>query len=114
MITLYHNPKCSKSRETLAILQEYGAEVEIIEYLKTPLDVETITRLIQESGISISQALRTEVSEYQEFIADKTLSDEQIINLMAQYPRLLNRPFASGKKGTQFCRPPELVKNLLD
>lgn len=113
MITLYHNPNCSKSRETLAILQENGANVQIIEYLKDPLDAETIQRLIRESGISVQQALRTDVAEYTDLIENRNLSDEQIIALMAQHPKLLNRPFASGSKGTRFCRPPELVKALL-
>lgn len=113
MITLYHNPACSKSRETLAILQENGANVQIIEYLTQPLDEATIRRLISESGISVQQALRTDVAEYAELIANRDLSDDQIIELITQHPRLLNRPFASGRKGTKFCRPPELVKTLL-
>lgn len=113
MITLYHNPQCSKSRETLAILQEHNVAVEIIEYLKTPLDFTTIRRLIRESGIDIQQALRTETDEYKTLIKNKALSDDEIIALIEQYPKLLNRPFASGEKGTKFCRPPELVKELL-
>lgn len=113
MITLYHNPKCSKSRETLAILQQHGIEVEIIEYLKAPLDQTTIARLIHDSGITLEQALRTETDEYKTLIKDKNLSQEQIIALIAAHPKLLNRPFASGRKGTKFCRPPELVKELL-
>lgn len=113
MITLYHNPKCSKSRETLAILQENNVSVEIVEYLKTPLTVATIRQLIQDSGIEIEQALRTETDEYKNLIAGQALSNEQIFELIAEHPRLLNRPFASGVKGTKFCRPPELVKELL-
>lgn len=113
MITLYHNPKCSKSRETLAILRENGVEPTIVEYLKTPLSAELIATLIAESGISVQQALRTEVDAYAEWIADKNLSDAEIIALMAQHPTLLNRPFATGEKGTKFCRPPELVKELI-
>ncbi|MDO4697599.1 MAG: arsenate reductase (glutaredoxin) [Pasteurellaceae bacterium] len=113
MITLYHNPKCSKSRETLAILQENGVNVEIVEYLKTPLSAELITQLIDESGITIEQALRTDVDEYSQFIADKSLSKAEIIERMAAHPRLLNRPFARGREKTRFCRPPELVKELL-
>ncbi|MBF0785362.1 arsenate reductase family protein [Muribacter muris] len=113
MITLYHNPKCSKSRETLAILQAGDVEVQIVEYLKTPLTAQTIERLIRESGISVQQAMRTDVAAYQQFIAEKTLSDTQLITLMATYPELLNRPFASGEKGTRFCRPPALVNELL-
>ncbi|MGX3020705.1 arsenate reductase (glutaredoxin) [Ursidibacter sp. B-7004-1] len=112
-ITLYHNPKCSKSRETLALIQQAGIEPIIVEYLKTPLSQETIQRLIQESGILLQDALRTDVDEYTQHIVGKNLSDDAIIQLMAQYPRLLNRPFVSGEKGTKFCRPPELVKSLL-
>ena len=113
MITLYHNPKCSKSRETLAIIREAGIEPKIIEYLVTPLSAELIQRLIKESGISLSQAMRTDVPAYAEYIEGKTLSEQQIIHLMAEHPTLLNRPFASGEKGTKFCRPPELVRELL-
>lgn len=113
MITLYHNPNCSKSRETLAILQASGAEIQIIDYLTSPLDGNTIRRLIADSGIDMTQAIRHDVAEYAELIEGKALTDEEIITLMVRYPRLLNRPFASGEKGTKFCRPPELVKELL-
>lgn len=113
MITLYHHPKCSKSRDTLAILQKAGVEIEIVEYLKTPLTVQTIERLIRESGITVHQAMRTDVAAYQQYVAEKNLSNEQLIALMAKHPELLNRPFASGQKGTKFCRPPELVSELL-
>ena len=112
-ITLYHNPKCSKSRETLAILQENGVKVNIVEYLKNPLTADEIQFLIQASGVSLSSAMRQDVPEYAELIQGKQLNDKEIIALMAKYPRLLNRPFASGEKGVKFCRPPELVKELL-
>lgn len=112
-ITLYHNPKCSKSRETLAILRQAGVEPIIIEYLKTPLDEATIWQLIHESGVTLQQAIRTDVEPYQQFIEGKQLTDAEIIKLIAQHPSLLNRPFASGQKGTKFCRPPERVKELL-
>ena len=113
MITLYHNPKCSKSRETLAIIREAGIEPEIVEYLVTPLSAELIQQLISESGISIAQAIRTDVPAYKDYVEGKNLSDQEIISLIATHPTLLNRPFASGSKGTKFCRPPELVKELL-
>lgn len=111
-ITLYHNPKCSKSRETLAILREAGIEPQIIEYLNTPLSVDEISQLIHGSGISLQQALRTDVDAYTQFIAGRNLSEHEIIVLMAQHPTLLNRPFARSEKGIRFCRPPELVKTL--
>lgn len=114
-ITLYHNPNCSKSRETLAIIQERlpKSDITIIEYLTTPLSVNEITRLISESGISVQQALRTDVPAYAQFVENQTLSEVEMIALMATYPSLLNRPFASGEKGSRFCRPPELVKEIL-
>lgn len=112
-ITLYHNPKCSKSRETLDIIRASGIEPMIIEYLKTPLSAEQIADLIQKSGISVQQALRTDVEAYTQQVFGKTLSDEELIQLMAENPSLLNRPFASGSKGIRFCRPPELVKEIL-
>lgn len=114
-ITLYHNPNCSKSRETLAIIQTFAptCELTIIDYLNTPLSRAEIARLIQESGISVHQALRTDVPAYGQFIENQPLSDDDIIRLMATHPSLLNRPFASGEKGTRFCRPPELVKEIL-
>ncbi|QLB21033.1 arsenate reductase (glutaredoxin) [Vespertiliibacter pulmonis] len=113
IVTLYHNPKCSKSRETLEIIQALGIEPIIVEYLKTPLSAEQIAVLICESGISVQQALRTDVEVYTQQVAGKTLSDEELIQLMAENPSLLNRPFASSSQGTRFCRPPELVKEIL-
>ncbi len=110
-ITIYHNPKCSKSRETLAIIREAGIEPNIIEYLKSPLNVEQITQLITESGLSVRDAIRTDVDAYQQITLE--MSDNDIFALIAQYPNLLNRPFVSGQKGTKLCRPPELVNTLL-
>ncbi|WP_373818963.1 arsenate reductase (glutaredoxin) [Glaesserella sp.] len=111
MLTIYHNPKCSKSRETLALIREAGVEPEIVEYLKHPLSVEVIEKLIDESGLSVREAIRTDVEAYQQITAE--MSDTEIIGLITQYPHLLNRPFVSGQKGTKLCRPPELVKTLL-
>ncbi|AUI66963.1 MULTISPECIES: arsenate reductase (glutaredoxin) [Glaesserella] len=110
-ITIYHNPKCSKSRETLALIREAGVEPEIVEYLKYPLSIEVIKKLIDESGLSVREAIRTDVEAYQQITAET--SETEIIELIAQYPNLLNRPFVSGEKGTKLCRPPELVKTLL-
>lgn len=110
-ITIYHNPKCSKSRETLAIIREAGIEPNIIEYLKYPLNVKQITQLITESGLPVRDAIRTDVDAYQQITPE--MSDNDIFALIAQYPNLLNRPFVSGQKGTKLCRPPELVNTLL-
>ncbi|AMW16829.1 arsenate reductase (glutaredoxin) [Glaesserella parasuis] len=111
MLTIYHNPKCSKSRETLAIIQAAGIEPIIIEYLNVPLDITVIKRLITESGLSVREAIRTNVEAYQQITPE--MSDNDIFALIAKYPNLLNRPFVSGQKGTKLCRPPELVNTLL-
>lgn len=113
MVTIYHNPKCSKSREALALIREAGIEPTIIEYLKHPLSAEQIAELIQQSGLTAREAIRTDVEPYAQFIQGKALSDADIVALIAQYPALLNRPFASGSMGTKLCRPPELVNTLL-
>ncbi|WP_373766832.1 arsenate reductase (glutaredoxin) [Glaesserella sp.] len=110
-LTIYHNPKCSKSRETLAIIREAGIEPTIVEYLKQPLSVELITKLIHESGLAVREAVRTDAEAYQQITAE--MPDAEIIALIAQHPNLLNRPFVSSEKGTKLCRPPELVKSLL-
>ncbi|WP_301099763.1 arsenate reductase (glutaredoxin) [Otariodibacter sp.] len=112
-ITIYHNPKCSKSRETLALIREAGIEPTIVEYLKTPVEPETIKHLIKESGISIDKALRTEVDAYHQYIEGQDLAEDEIIQLMSEHATLINRPFVTSDKGTRFCRPPELVKELL-
>ncbi|AAP95557.1 arsenate reductase (glutaredoxin) [[Haemophilus] ducreyi] len=112
-LTIYHNPKCSKSRATLAIIREAGIEPTIVEYLNTPLTVAEIKRLLMESELSPFDAIRKEVDVYQQYIANQTLTDDEIIELIATYPALLNRPFVSGPKGAKLCRPPELVKALL-
>ncbi|MDH2998522.1 arsenate reductase (glutaredoxin) [Pasteurellaceae bacterium LFhippo2] len=113
MVTIYHNPKCSKSRETLALIKEAGIEPTIVEYLKNPLSKEQVAQLIQQSGLSALDSIRTDVEPYQQFIQGKEISDDEIFALIAEYPALLNRPFVSGSKGTKLCRPPELVKGLI-
>lgn len=112
-VTIYHNPLCSKSREVLALIHSAGIEPEIIEYLKTPLSAETVRQLIHNSGLKVREAIRTDVESYTQHIADKPISDEAIIDLIVQDPRLLNRPFVQTDKGARLCRPPETVLALL-
>ncbi|OOH89353.1 arsenate reductase (glutaredoxin) [Pasteurellaceae bacterium 15-036681] len=113
MVTIYHNPKCSKSRETLALIREAGIEPTIVEYLKNPLSAQQVAELIQQSGLNPLDAIRTDVEPYTQFIQGKALSDADIFTLIAEYPVLLNRPFVSGAKGTKLCRPSELVREII-
>ncbi|QIW15256.1 arsenate reductase (glutaredoxin) [Pasteurellaceae bacterium RH1A] len=112
-ITLYHNPKCSKSRETLALIRAKGLEPLIVEYLKDPLSVSQVEHLYRASGMSLDDLLRKEQEAYQTHIAGKNLSEAEIFDLIAQFPSLLNRPFVESDKGVRFCRPPELVYEIL-
>ncbi len=105
--TIYHNPRCSKSREALRLLQEAGAEVEVVEYLKTPPWRDALVALLAAGGIAPRDALRPE--------ADITAraSDAAALDAMAADPRLIERPIVMTDKGTLIARPPERVLELL-
>lgn len=111
-IKIYHNPKCSKSRAALELLQERGFQPEIIEYLKTPLTVEQIKALITKSDLSVHQAMRTNESVYTELNLEAA-SDGQLIDAIAQHPILLNRPFVETKKGARLARPLDAIEVIL-
>lgn len=109
-VTIYHNPKCSKSRATLALIREQGIEPKIIAYLDEPLDQTLLTKIIKESGLSPREALRNDADP---MVFLPTLMDEQVIELLVQYPTSLNRPFVITDKGVRLCRPPERVFEIL-
>lgn len=113
MTTIYHNPRCSKSRETLRILEEKGETVEIIKYLETPPTKKELEQLISLLGIKPIELVRTQEKEWKENYHGKTLSDNEIINAMVKFPRLIERPIAV--KGTKAVvgRPPENVLDIL-
>lgn len=113
MVTIWHNPKCSKSREALALIQAKGIEPHIVEYLKGGLTAEKIAQLIAESGLSVRQAIRADNKIYLQTIKDKGLAEMEIIALIAANPSLLNRPFVETENGVRLCRPPELVHQIL-
>ncbi|HEY0919633.1 arsenate reductase (glutaredoxin) [Devosia sp.] len=113
-ITIYHNPACGTSRNTLAMIRSSGVEPQIIEYLKTPPDRATVMRLIADAGLTVRQALRQKDTPYAELgLADAALSDEQLLDAIAAHPILLNRPFVVTPKGTRLCRPSETVLEIL-
>ncbi len=113
-ITLYHNPLCSKSRATLALIRGAGIEPHVIDYLQTPLDKYALRDLVARVGIPVRALLREGESLYTELsLQDPSLSDEQLLEVLAAYPLLLNRPIAITANAGRICRPPELVMELL-
>lgn len=113
-VTIYHNPRCSKSRETLALLQEHGVEPEVIEYLRTPPDSETLRRLVRQLGIKAHDLLRTREAEYKAAGLDRPgVTDEQAIAAMVEHPILIERPIVVVKDRAALGRPPEAVLKLL-
>lgn len=114
-ITIYHNPVCGTSRNTLAMIRASGVEPDIIEYLKTPPTRKKLLELIAAMGITPRQLLREKGSPYLELgLGNEALSDGALIDAMMQHPSLINRPIVVSAKGARLCRPSELVLPLLD
>ena len=113
-ITLYHNPRCSKSRQTLQLLQGHGQEPEIRLYLETPPSREELRTLLDQLNIGPRQLLRTGEQEYKDNnLKDPTLSDDALIKAMVEFPRLIERPIAIRGDQARIGRPPENVLDLL-
>ncbi|MBU4612455.1 arsenate reductase (glutaredoxin) [Achromobacter sp. GG226] len=113
-ITIYHNPACGTSRNTLALIRNSGEDPIIIEYLQTPPDRQTLEQLVDAAGLSVREALRVKGTPYDELgLADPTWTDEALIDFMLQYPLLINRPFVVTPLGTRLCRPSEVVLDIL-
>ena len=113
-ITIYHNPACGTSRNTLALIRNSGVEPQVIEYLKTPPTKATLQSLIAAMGISPRALLREKGTSYAELgLADAKWSDEQLVDLMLAHPILINRPVVVTPLGVRLCRPSELVLDLL-
>lgn len=113
-IKIFHNPDCGTSRNTLALIRNTGQEPEIIEYLKNPPTAEVLTDMIQQAGLSVREAIRQNVTPYETLqLAERDLSDAELIALMVQHPLLINRPFVVTERGVKLCRPSELVLDLL-
>lgn len=113
-LVIYHNPRCSKSRQTLALIEESGKPVEIVEYLKNPPSTEQITQLVAQLGVSPRDILRNKEAEYKEAgLDDLSLSDAEIIERMNQYPKVIERPIVSNGEKAVVGRPPENVQELL-
>ncbi|HDC4406859.1 TPA: glutaredoxin-dependent arsenate reductase [Enterobacter cloacae] len=113
-ITIYHNPACGTSRNTLEMIRNSGTEPEIILYLENPPSRDELIKLIAEMGISVRALLRTNVEPYEQLgLAEDTFTDDQLIGFMLQYPILINRPIVVTPLGTRLCRPSEVVLDIL-
>src|SRR3546814_25147 len=113
-ITIYHNPDCGTSRNTLGLIRNTGAEPAVIEYLKTPPSREAMADLIQSAGLTVRQALREKGTPFLELgLEDPALTDAQLLDAMQAHPILLNRPFVATPLGVRLCRPSELVLDIL-
>jgi arsenate reductase len=114
-VTIYHNPACGTSRNTLAMIRQSGEEPEVIEYLKDPPDRARLIGLIEAMGISVRALLREKGTPYAELgLADPKWSDDELIDFMLAHPIVINRPIVVTAKGTRLCRPSERVLDLLD
>jgi len=112
MTTIYHNPRCSTSRNTLERLRAAGREPEIIEYLKTPPSRDQLAKLISDAGLTPHEAVRVKEAVYAE-LGLEGASDAQLLDAMAAHPILINRPFVVTEKGTRLGRPIEAVDEIL-
>nr|WP_068086476.1 arsenate reductase (glutaredoxin) [Pseudovibrio stylochi] len=112
--TIYHNPKCGTSRNTLAILTKAGYEVTVIEYLQNMPDRATLTTLVNESGLSPRQFMRAKEARFKELgLEEDKWSDDQLIDAMLDNPVLMNRPVVVTELGTRQCRPSEVVFEII-
>ena len=108
--TIYHNPKCSTSRQVLEMLREKGVEPEIVEYLKTPPSRAKLKDLLKQMGMGPRDILRRSGTPYDELGLDNPkLTDEQILDAIEKHPILIQRPIVAGPKGVRMCRPKEKV-----
>jgi len=114
-ITIYHNPSCGTSRNTLAMIRASGEEPVVIEYVKNPPSRERLFELIAAMGGNVREVIREKGTPYTELGLDNlSLSDEALIDAMLQHPILINRPIVVTAKGVKLCRPSELVLEILE
>lgn len=113
-VTIYHNPRCSKSRQTLQLLQENGIEPEVVLYLEDTPDQKQLQDLLNKLGISARELLRTGEQEYKDNnLKDKSLSESDLIQAMTRYPKLIQRPIVVANNKAALGRPPESVLEII-
>lgn len=113
-ITIFHNPDCGTSRNTLALIRNSGVEPVVVEYLKTPPGRTKLVELIAAMGVPVRSVLRQKGTPYDELkLGDPAWTDDQLIDFMVQHPILMNRPIVVTPLGTRLCRPSEVVLDIL-
>ena len=113
-ITIYHNPACGTSRNTLALIRNSGAEPVVVEYLKAPPGRAKLVELISAMGVPVRSVLREKGTPYAELkLGDPIWTDDQLIDFMVAHPILMNRPIVVTPLGTRLCRPSEAVLDIL-
>lgn len=113
-VQIIHNPRCSKSRQTLALLEENGVTPEVVEYLKTPLTAEKISSILSKLEVNVRDIIRTKEAEYKENgLDDSSLTDEQIIDVLVNVPKLIERPIVINGEKAAIGRPPENVLAII-
>ena len=113
-ITIYHNPRCGTSRNTLAAIREAGHEPRVVDYLSTPPARADLRAMIAAAGLSVRDAVRSKEALFGELGLDRPdVDDEALLDAMAAHPVLINRPFVVTPKGVRLCRPFELVREIL-
>ncbi len=113
-VTIYHNPACGTSRNTLAMIRNAGIEPTVIEYLTTPPTRGELEGMIRQAGLSVREAIREKGTPYAELgLDDPSLTDDQLLDAMIAHPILINRPFVVTALGVRLCRPSEVVLDIL-
>lgn len=113
-VTIYHNPQCGTSRNTLALIRHGGIEPQVIDYLAAPPDRAELRTMIADAGLTVRQAIREKGTPYPELgLDDPSLTDEQLLDTMLAHPILINRPFVLTPLGTRLARPSEAVLDIL-
>lgn len=113
-VTIFHNPQCGTSRNTLALIRSAGIEPEIVHYLDTPPTRDAMAALIQACGVPVRDVLRSKGEVYEQLgLADPKWSDDALLDFMVAHPILINRPIVVAARGTRLCRPAERVLDLL-
>jgi arsenate reductase (glutaredoxin) len=113
-VTIFHNPACGTSRNTLALIREHGIEPEVVEYLKTPPTKTKLRALVKAMGIPVRDVLRQKGTPYEELgLGDPKRTDDQLLDFIVEHPILMNRPIVATPLGTRLCRPADLVLDIL-
>jgi arsenate reductase len=113
-VTIYHNPACGTSRNTLALIRNAGIEPQVIDYVKQPPARDVLKNMIAAAGLSVREAIREKGTPYAELgLDDPALTDDALLDAMLAHPILINRPFVMTPQGARLCRPSELVLDIL-